>query len=82
METGSDKTRDWQTIYAGFNERMSEEIRTHNTIFTTQMKAIRDACNIFEFTIKTYQQQQCTSKSDKDPKTELKMYESLCMFKF
>jgi hypothetical protein len=65
-----------------FMSEMSEEIRTHNTTLTAQMEAIRAACNIIEFTIKTYQQQQSTSKSDKDPKTGLKMYESLRMFKF
>lgn len=65
-----------------FINEMSEEIRMHNTTLASQMEAIRAACNIIEFTIKTYQQQQSTSKSDKDPKTGLKMYESLRMFKF
>jgi len=65
-----------------FMNEMSEEIRTHNITLASQMEAIRAACNIIEFTIKTYQQQQSTSKSDKDPKTGLKMYESLRMFKF
>jgi len=65
-----------------FMTELSDEIRGHNTTVASQMEAIRAACNIIEFTIKTYQQQQSTSKSDKDPKAGLKVYESLRMFKF
>jgi len=65
-----------------FMSEVSDEIMVHNTTVTTQMEAIRAACNIIEFTIKTYQQQQSSSKNDKDPKSGLKVYDSLRMFKF